>query len=386
MDVVYNHTWNLDTPLQQTMPYYYYRTWPDGTLSNGSGCGNDIASERAMVEKYIIDSVMYWTREYHLDGFRFDLMGLMTVELMNKIRAKLDDKYGVGQKLIYGEPWAADRTAVPEEVPLADKAHMGQLDVNIGMFCDDTRDAIKGSAGDVKNPGFVNGAEGIEWKILNGVKAWCVDGSNIQAPSQIINYASAHDNQTLWDKLTETTPDEALRRRQYRLAVAIYMTCQGRIFMLSGSCFLRTKNGQTNSHNTAIEINRLDWSQVAHEQDMIDYYRGLIALRQQLPGLYDKSRLASSRIGNQWAQPGVVGFMVDNTDDDHSSPWEYLSIVYNRNQTEQSIELAEGDWEILATGDDTWLWQKPEAVSDHMTVQPVSWVMLGQRSSDEADH
>ena len=145
-----------------------------------------------MVEKYIIDSAMYWIREYHLDGFRFDLMGLMTVDLMNKLQAKLDAKYGKGEKLIYGEPWTADRTAVSSEVKLANKENMGLLDANIGMFCDETRDAIKGSAGDVKAPGFVNGADGIEWKILNGIRAWCVDGSSIQAPSQIINYASAH--------------------------------------------------------------------------------------------------------------------------------------------------------------------------------------------------
>ena len=386
MDVVYNHTWNLDSSLQRTMPYYFYRTWPDGSLSNGSGCGNDIACERPMAEKYIIDSVMYWAKEYHIDGFRFDLMGLLTVNLMNKIRAKLDEKYGVGEKLIYGEPWSADKTAIAGDIKLANKANMGELDINIGMFCDDTRDSIKGSAGDIKSPGFVNGANGLESKILNSVRGWCVDGSSIKAPSQIVNYASAHDNQTLWDKLTETTPDEELRRKQYRLAVAIYMTCQGRLFMLSGSSFLRTKNGQTNSHNTPIEINRLDWSQIPDEQGMIDYYRGLIALRQNLPGLYDKSPLAKTRIGNDFSQPGLVGFMVDNTDDKHSSPWEYLCIIYNRNNEERQVELDEGEWEILATGYDTWLWKNPTSVNGNVTVDPVNWVMLGQRHHEEDDN
>ena len=218
------------------------------------------------------------------------------------------------------------------------------------------------------------------------MRGWCVDGSNIKAPSQIINYASAHDNQTLWDKLTETTPDEELRRKQYRLAVAIYMTCQGRLFMLSGSSFLRTKNGQTNSHNTPIEINRLDWSQIPDEQGMIDYYRGLIALRQNLPGLYDKSPLAKTRIGNDFSQPGLVGFMVDNTDDKHSSPWEYLCIIYNRNNEERQVELDEGEWEILATGYDTWLWKNPTSVNGNVTVDPVNWVMLGQRHHEEDDN
>lgn len=383
MDVVYNHTWNLDSALQRTMPYYFYRVDNEGNLSNGSGCGNDIASERPMVEKYILDSTMYWIGEYHLDGFRFDLMGLMTVELMNKLQDKLDAKYGRGEKLVYGEPWSADRTAVASTVSLANKANMGQLNSAIGMFCDDTRDAIKGSAGDVHTPGFVNGADGLEGRIINSVQAWCIDGSPIQAPSQIINYVSAHDNQTLWDKLSETTPDESLRLRQYRLAVAIYMTCQGRPFMLSGSSFLRTKGGHTNSHNAPIEINRLDWSRVAESADLINYYRGLISLRQQLPGLYDKDKFAKTRIGNTWAQPGVVGFMVDNTDDKLTSPWEYLCIVYNRNQEPYDVELDDGDWEILATGDDTWLWQNPETVRDNISIDPVSWIMLGQKGEAE---
>ena len=257
MDVVYNHTWNLDNPLQRTVPYYYYRTWPDsGNLSNGSGCGNDIASERPMVAKYILDSIMYWTREYHLDGFRFDLMGLMTVELMNQIRTQLDDKYGVGEKLIYGEPWAADRTAAPANTPLASKDNFGLIDQNIGMFCDDTRDAIKGSAGDIHATGFVNGADGLEGQIINAVSAWR-SNQNIRNAGQIINYVSAHDNQTLWDKLSETTPYEDLRRQQYRLAAGIYLTCQGHPFMLSGESFCRSKGGHTNSHNAPVEINQL---------------------------------------------------------------------------------------------------------------------------------
>ena len=384
MDVVYNHTWNLEGPLQRTMPYYFYRTWEDGNLSNGSGCGNDIASERPMVAKYILDSIMYWTREYHLDGFRFDLMGLMTVELMNQIRTQLDDKYGVGEKLIYGEPWAADRTAALANTPLASKDNFGLIDQNIGMFCDDTRDAIKGSAGDIHATGFVNGADGLEGQIINAVSAWR-SNQNIRSAGQIINYVSAHDNQTLWDKLSETTPYEDLRRQQYRLAAGIYLTCQGHPFMLSGESFCRSKGGHTNSHNAPIEINQLNWQQVTDEADMVNYYRGLIALRRQLPGLCDKSDLANTRIGNTWAQPGLVGYMVDNTDDTSSSPWEYLCIVYNRNAEEHEIELDEGEWDILATGNDSWLWQNPESVIGKVTVSPVSWIMLGQRAIDEAE-
>lgn len=382
MDVVYNHTWNLDNPLQHTMPYYYYRTWPDGNPSNGSGCGNDIASERPMAAKYILDSIMYWTREYHLDGFRFDLMGLMTVNLMNRIREQLDAKYGVGEKLVYGEPWSADKTAISDQIPLANKDNFGLLNEYIGMFCDDTRDAIKGSAGDIHATGFVNGADGMEGKIINAVSAWRIN-PNIKNAGQVINYVSAHDNQTLWDKLSETTPYEDLRRQQYRLAAAIYLTCQGRPFMLSGESFCRTKGGHPNSHDAPIEINQLNWQLVADEADMVNYYRGLIALRQQLPGLYDKSPLANTRIGNTWAQPGLVGYMVDNTDDNNSSPWEYLCIVYNRNTEPRDIELDDGEWDILTTGDDSWLWQHPESITGQITINPVNWVMLGQRTTND---
>ena len=154
--------------------------------------------------------------------------------------------------------------------------------------------------------------------------------------------------------------------------------------MLSGESFCRSKGGHANSHNAPIEINQLSWQQVADEADMVNYYRGLIALRRQLPGLCDKSDLANTRIGNTWAQPGLVGYMVDNTDDTSSSPWEYLCIVYNRNAEEHEIELDEGEWDILATGNDSWLWQNPESVIGKVTVSPVSWIMLGQRAIDEA--
>lgn len=379
MDVVYNHTWNLDHAFQKTMPYYYYRTWEDGSLSNGSGCGNDVASERPMVHKYIVDSVLYWAREYHIDGFRFDLMGLLDVDLMNDIRAKLDDKYGKGEKLMYGEPWAADKTATT--IDLAHKGNIGKLDTNIGMFCDDTRDLIKGSAGDKKATGFVNGAPRTERRLLDAVKAWRVNGSPIKTPGQIINYVSAHDNQTLWDKLSETTPDETQRMRQYRLAVAIYMTCQGRPFMLSGSTFCRTKDGDDNSHNAPIELNRLDWGAISDNTGLYRYYQGLIELRKMLPGLTDKSGTAHEDIYNEWAAPDMVGYMVDNTDSDDSctSPWTDLIIVYNRNPNEQEFDLGEDEWERLADDYDTYRWKAPEKFSGKYKVAGTGWVMFGAR-------
>lgn len=388
MDVVYNHTYNLDNALQHTAPYYYYRTTPEGYLSNGSGCGNDIASERPMAEKLIIDSVLYWAKEYHIDGFRFDLMGLLTIDLINKIQRELDKRYGAGEKLIYGEPWAAAKTFPMTDAKLATKENLHLLDSNVGIFCDDTRDAIKGSASDLSQPGFVNGANNLEHKILNGIKAWQQTGSSSpQNPGQVINYVAAHDNQTLWDKLTETTPHEEDRYRQYKLATAILMMSQGRPFILAGSSFARTKGGHDNSYNAPIEINQLDWSEITKQRELVNYHRGLLHLRQQLPGLYDKDRLADTRIDNTWIQPGVVGFMVDNTTNKNQdpSPWEYLCVVFNRNNQPVDVELASGDWEILANSSDSWLWRNPTSISSSYTVPAIDWVLMGQKYGTEVD-
>lgn len=234
MDVVYNHTYSTDTNLNKAVPWYYYRADENGTLSNGSACGNDVASERAMCANYIVDSVLYWAKEYHIDGFRFDLMGLLDVELMNRIRQELDDLYGKGEILLFGEPWAATDTAMEGDAVPALKKNIRELDCNVGMFCDDTRDAIKGHVFEVGEPGFVNGAAGMEEKIQNSVKAWCLGDSGAKAPSQIITYISAHDNWTLWDKLEQTHPDETERLERNKLAAAIYMTCQGNIFSFQG--------------------------------------------------------------------------------------------------------------------------------------------------------
>lgn len=237
MDVVYNHTYSLESWFQKTAPWYFYRVWEDGSISNGSACGNDVASERTMCAKYILGSVLYWTEEYHIDGFRFDLMGLLDVKLMNQIRRELDARYGKGEKLVFGEPWRAEKTAMEGEALPADKEHIGLLDEQIGMFSDDTRDAIKGSVFEAD--------ETLE----------------VKAPSQIITYVSAHDNHTLWDKLSETTKNKKQRQKEYRLAAGIYLTCQGTPFFLSGEEFARTKGGRDNTYNASIDINRLNWKQ-----------------------------------------------------------------------------------------------------------------------------
>lgn len=389
MDVVYNHTYSLNSWFQRVAPWYYYRVGEDGTPSNGSACGNDVASERPMCGRYILDSVLYWAREYHIDGFRFDLMGLLDVKLLNRIRAALDGIYGRGNKLMFGEPWAAKETAIGPGAIQALKENMGLLDVNIGMFCDNTRDAIKGSVFEQEEPGFVNGAYGLEDQILNSVWAWSgrgrTEGLGLKAPSQVITYVSSHDNQTLWDKLTDTVHDPCLRRRAYRLAAGIYMTCQGRLFMLSGEEFARTKGGLDNTYNSPISLNRLDWEKTLAEEAMVDYYMGLIALRKQLPGLCDKTENAWKRIFGQWKKDGAAGFSVHNCMDGGYSQWKSLMVVYNSSQKAMDIELPEGEWEVLADGENSFLWRKPLTVRDRVEAAPVSILVLGMAAETDSE-
>lgn len=333
-----------------------------------------------MCSKYILESVLYWVDEYHIDGFRFDLMGLLDVDLMNEIRHELDARYGKGEKLIYGEPWTAAETAMEDKRVQALSKNIGLLDENIGMFSDHIRDSIRGCVFIKNKPGFVNGGKGLEDAVLSSIRAWGSKKKKIvKAPSQIINYLSCHDNQTLWDKLQETTRDEKLRRRQYRLAVGIYMTCLGRIFFLSGEEFLRTKNGLDNSYNADISINRLDWAKAWEEQEMADYYRGLILLRDRLPGLFDKTCNAPDRIKTYIKGRGVVGVTVDNVGEGYPCRWETLCVVYNRTHHVQEIKLPAGEWEMLASESDSFLWQDPVRTEDTAVVEPVGMLLLGKK-------
>ena len=378
MDVVYNHMYDLDSNLNKAVPWYYFRTYENGGISNGSACGNDMASEREMCAQYILDSVLYWAEEYHIDGFRFDLMGLLDTKLMNRIRRALDEKYGRGEILLFGEPWAADDTASEGKVVMALKKNVSQLDKYVGMFCDDTRDAIKGHVFEGEVPGFVNGAENMEEKILNSVKAWCTKDTGIKAPSQVITYVSAHDNWTLWDKLAITTPDEVRRMMENKLAAAIYMTCQGHLFMLSGEEFARTKDGHENTYNSPISLNRLDWKRAYKYEELSTFYEGLIALRKQLPGLCDKSETAGKRIYGYWKKPGAVGFFVENKKEGEHTLWDTLYIIYNATEEEVETALPKGEWEVLLNEEDSFLWKKQKK-AEKATAAPLSALVLGRR-------
>ena len=385
MDVVYNHTYVTDSWLERTVPGYYYRYHQNGKISNGSGCGNDVASERSMCRKYILDSCLYWAEEYHMDGFRFDLMGLLDQQLMELLQKELDKRYGVGEKLIYGEPWRADNTALSKPVVLCDKNSLKTIDGRIGAFCDDTRDAVKGSLMDLQARGFVNGGGIQADKLQNCIGGWSCGRGPYQTPNQTITYLSCHDDWTLWDKLVYTMDakknfngyqPEILRAN--RLAAAINFCCQGRVFFLAGEEFGRTKGGIKNSYCSSSEVNLLDWNRAFKNRELVTYYRGLIALRMQLPGLQDKTLNAGKRI--LWVQqktPECVVACVDNAGKD--SKWSQVLMIFNCGSSEQTGTLPSGKWQLLADGASSFRWQENRIVDGPVTAQPMSIVILGKK-------
>lgn len=378
MDVVYNHTYVLDSWLFRTVPWYFYRRNPDGTPSNGSGCGNDIASERSMCSRYILESVLYWAEEYHMDGFRFDLMGLLDVELMNQIQSALDEKFGTGEKLIYGEPWSAASTAAIPGTILGCKDNLRSMAA--GAFCDNTRDAIKGGLGET-DLGFVNGGGLDAMRLAQCIGGWTRGrGAEFPSPQQTITYLSCHDDWTLWDKLINTmdssrqyevlTP-EILRAN--RMAAAINFCCQGHIFFLSGEEFARTKHGVKNSYRSPAVLNQLDWTRAWACRELVDYYRGLIALRMQLPGMCDKSPQAADRIQDvQTMGPDCVRIILSN-----GGRWETLLLLLNAASFDQTTALPHGRWQLLADGESSFRWQETHVLERDVRIPSFSVLIFG---------
>lgn len=387
MDVVYNHTYALDSWLWRTVPWYYYRQNRDGSASNGSGCGNELASERSMCAKYILDSVLYWAEEYHIDGFRFDLMGLLDTELMNRIQTALDERYGVGEKLIYGEPWGAAGSSVRPGTQLCSKEHLKEISPRIGAFCDNTRDAVKGSLMDEGAAGFVNGGYFSAEYLVHCIAGWALgEHDPVQAPSQTITYLSCHDDWTLWDKLVCTlSPSKKFYSRSVkvlranRLAAAINFSCQGYPFLLAGEEFGRTKGGIKNSYRSPSWINQLSWSRAWEYYRLVNYYRGLIALRKKLVCLQDKGPLAAQRILSAVdLAPGCAGISMDNRG--KGSKWDKVLFIFHTGQQPQQIQLPKGTWKVLVDHKSSFRWRETVTLEHSAVVPPVSALILGRES------
>lgn len=383
MDVVYNHTYRTENPLNNTVPYYFFRQNADGSFSNGSGCGNEFASERPMARRYLIDSILYWAKEYHIDGFRFDLMGLYDAESINAVRAALDALPGGRDILLYGEPWQGGASQLHRYE--ANKANLAMLNERVGIFCDDTRDAIKGGCFDAREPGYVEGKPGSFWDIGAAVAAWCrSDRLPPHAPSQIVSYVSAHDNFTLWDKLLcvryekpEFTARDTVALAQNRLAAGIYLTSFGLPFMQAGEEFARTKKGVGNSYRSSPALNRLDWNRAEQYHALVDYYRGLLALRAAFPRLGSTDRRAPEALQFFALEQPLVGWTLPAVWGDGAA-WSALCVFYNPTDTTCTVPLPAGQWKLLSDGTSSSLWRGPSRIfTGNATLAPYSATILG---------
>ena len=383
MDVVYNHTYRTENPLNDTAPYYFFRQNPDGSFSNGSGCGNEFASERPMARRYLIDSILYWAKEYHIDGFRFDLMGLYDAESINAVRAALDALPGGRDILLYGEPWQGGASQLHRYE--ANKANLAMLNERVGIFCDDTRDAIKGGCFDAREPGYVEGKPGSFWDIGAAVAAWCrSDRLPPHAPSQIVSYVSAHDNFTLWDKLLcvryekpEFTARDTVALAQNRLAAGIYLTSFGLPFMQAGEEFARTKKGVGNSYRSSPALNRLDWNRAEQYHALVDYYRGLLALRAAFPRLGSTDRHAPEALQFFALEQPLVGWTLPAVWGDGAA-WSALCVFYNPTETACTVPLPAGQWKLLSNGTSSSLWRGPSRIfANKTTLAPYSATIFG---------
>ena len=368
MDVVYNHMYGNDNVLNRAVPYYYFRQNEDGSFSNGSGCGNEFASERPMARRYLIDSVLYWAREYHIDGFRFDLMGLYDVETMNLLRAELDQLPGGRDILMYGEPWQGGVSALHRYE--ANKNNLAMLNERIGIFCDNTRDAIKGGCFDAREPGYVEGKE---------------SALPPHSPGQIVSYVSAHDNFTLWDKLLfvrykrpEYGAMDSVALAQNRLAAGIYLTCMGLPFWQAGEEFARTKKGQGNSYRSSPALNRLDWQRAQQFHELVDYYRGLIGLRRYFPRLSALDTASPAAIQFFSLEQPLVGWQLPANCGD-GALWQALCVFYNPTGQEKTVPLPEGSWKLLSDGISSSLWRGESQIRSGQTVLlPTSATIFGK--------
>jgi pullulanase len=362
MDVVYNHTGaSADSDFSKIVPNYYYRFNDAGGFSNGSGTGNETASERSMVRKHFVDSVVYWATEYNIDGFRFDLMALHDIETMNAIRAALDEVDP--SILIYGEGWTGGESPLPDEQK-ALKRNTSRLD-RIAAFSDDIRDGLKGHVFTDTDKGFVNGQPGMEESVKFGIVASimfnAIDYSKVKysktpwakEPYHTITYVEAHDNLTLWDKLMVSNPEASEKEliAMHRLANAIVLTSQGIPFIHAGSEFLRTKGGDHNSYRSPDSVNQLDYNRMAQYLDNVEYFKGLIQLRKAHPAFrMPEAELIRTHLKFlDMPVANMVGYTLSGNA--NGDKWETIAVLMNANDEDIEVELAQSGWAVVVNGE-----------------------------------
>lgn len=359
MDVVYNHTAdNDDSNFSLTAPGYYYRHRADGTYSDASGCGNETASDRKQMSDFIVNSVKYWAKEFHIDGFRFDLMAIHDINTMNRVASEL--KTINPSIFVYGEGWTAGDSPLPAE-QRALKENVAKMD-GVAVFSDDIRDAIKGHYSNAADRGFATGKPGNEETVKIGIVAATahpqVDytkGNNSKfayasSPCQIINYVSCHDDLMLTDKLAKSMPGstEAERQRAARLAQTIVFTSQGTPFMFAGEEIFRDKHGVHNSYKSPDSINAIDWSLKHTNREQFDYYQQLIALRKAHPAfrMTTAEDIAKHLVFDKTTQTNVISYSLkDNANGD---TWREIKLVFNGNDSDVTVKIPKGEWTVIA--------------------------------------
>ena len=344
MDVVYNHTYaTFESDFNKLVPHYYYRTDYSGNYTNGSGVGNELATERPMVQKFVCDSLKYWMQQYHVDGFRFDLMALIGVSTMKKAST---DLHALNPNvLLYGEPWTGAGSALPA-AELVTKGQ--QKGLGFGAFNDDMRNALIGSMFDAHNQGFPTGATGqvdlIKASVMGSIDHFTA------APGETVNYATSHDNYTLWDKIAISNggDPEYDRILMQELIMAIVFTAQGQPFIQGGDEFLRTKNGNDNSYNAGDAVNQFDWERKTQHHNVFDYYAGLIHLRNNHPAFRlrsaDDIRKHLTFLGSP---DNTVAFQL--AEHANGDAWAGIVVIYNPTKASVVVSLPEGSWTIVGT-------------------------------------
>lgn len=357
MDVVYNHTMLTENSyFNQLVPGYYYRQKEDGSFSNASACGNETASERPMMRKFMIESLKYWVQEYHIDGFRFDLMGIHDIETMNQISSVLHElKPDI---LLYGEGWTAGSSPIPDSLR-ALKKNAYQLD-KIAVFSDDLRDGIKGSVFEHKDKGFVSGKSGMEESIKFGVVAACqhpqVDYSKVnyskapyaKEPGQVVSYCECHDNHVLWDKLAISNSGDApeIRQKMHKLALSIVLTSQGISFLHAGTEFLRSKKGVENSFNAGDSINAINWFDKADHSDVFQYIRGLVDMRKKHQAFrMTTAKQIAANLKFDEVPDGMVSFTING--EAVGDSWKEIRVIYNSKPEPVKVALGSGIWQLF---------------------------------------
>jgi pullulanase len=359
MDVVYNHTADNDqSNFSLTAPGYFYRHNQDGSYSDASGCGNETASERQQMRNFIVNSVKYWAKEYHIDGFRFDLMAIHDTETMNQVVAALKE---INPSIfVYGEGWTAGNSTLPVEAR-ALKENVAKMQ-GVAVFSDDIRDAVKGHYSDASDRGFATGKPGNEETVKIGIVASTahpqVDyskGNNSKfayasSPSQIINYVSCHDDLTLTDKLAKSMPGstEAERQRAAKLAQTIVFTSQGTPFMFAGEEVFRDKQGVHNSYKSPDSINAIDWNLKHSNADQFNYYKELIALRKAHPAFRMTSAedIARNLKFDKVEGTNLISYSLLNHA--NGDEWKEIKLVFNGNDDAVEVKLPKGKWMVIA--------------------------------------